>query len=83
MLLEMSNSYKHINKIIKNVKTHFLLLVFTNISLLPLWCPKKGDPLPNGQTFLHGACETSLTWFLLVTVLKQRYIQYSSLSEQK
>ena len=52
MFLEMPNSYEHMNKVTRKVKTHFPSLTFMNIALLSLSYPKIDDPFPNREFFI-------------------------------
>ena len=51
--------------------------------LSPLWNLKNSDFLPNHESFLWRVCEIFLTWFLLVSILKEICGGNSTLSKRK
>ena len=71
-------------KFIRKIEQQFLLLLFTNVFLLPSWIFfKKNDFLSNRQSFLCRFLGISLTCFLQVSMLREKWKQNTFLSKQK
>ena len=72
IILEIVSPYMLWQYYLKNKKTPFAALVFTNIFLLCSWNLKNNDLLRNHQTFLGRALEISLAWSLLIFMAKKK-----------
>ena len=82
--VNVPENYKRIRTgfdFIKKFKNQFPSLTFTKMFLLS-WCNHENkNLLPNRQNFLGRAHKMSLTWFLLVSILKGRSEYDSSWSQ--